>query len=206
MREARWNILFLSLFDDILLLASKCWKWPSRRINIVKYLIPFTLINSGPIQYIQWIIKLGTQAKKHWFKHCKPFKSAEVCFQGKIQYSDLTFTSADVEELAVSPVVVLLYALYIRSTVYVNSLWIYFPHSQEIPPFLYPQEHLLFCQHCSQKGWCGREVKHESELLFNRKILPQSSQQQKLLKTWANTKSCVCSRVTGCWWLQYYIQ
>lgn len=55
-----------------------------------------------------------------------------------------------------------------------------------------------FRQHGIEKGWCGREVKHESELLSNRKILPQSSQQQKLLKTWANTKSCVCSKVIGC--------
>lgn len=49
MLEARWNTLVLSLFDDIMLLTSKCQKWPSRRIDIVKYLIPFTLTDPCPV-------------------------------------------------------------------------------------------------------------------------------------------------------------
>lgn len=130
--EARWNILFLSLFDDIMVVVQQKSEMTfNKEKNIVKYFIPFTARDLHPIQCIQRTWKYSsTQAQtmsiKIGFKHCEPCKSVEVCSQELEKksvflfhfhlswYGSINCQSGD------SPSSCFLHYIY------VNILWIYF--------------------------------------------------------------------------------
>lgn len=105
--------------------------------------------------------------------------------------------SAGLVELAVSPAEAHLYAPYIRSICewFLNLLSN--PRQSRHSFTFIPTGTFSASTALKKADVAGRSNMNQSCSLIE-KILPQSSQQQKLLKTWANTESCVCGEAIGC--------
>lgn len=123
-------------------------------------------MNSQQIQYIWWIIYPSFQAETIDLK----------CVYGN-ELHTLIWLPADGKN---QPFLMLVTFDRYMNISFEHEHFFYnlFSQTMQLLHFHYNEQHILFWECRIQKGWDGKQVKHESELLSNIKQWPKSSQQQ----------------------------